>query len=302
LYVVLRGGETVTNSRSAFLVALAFLWTFCRNADAQEAHTSSTSTEPQVLSLNFTNNGQRLDSTVGQQIEITLGTVGPKQYGTPQVSSPAIQLESIALAGPPNPGGSTYIYIFEATAEGEAQIKIPIIHSENPDSTKRLTFSLTIHVESPPGNPPAPHASMTPDQANTAPWKNAWTNLLNDVRQTFTPSLPRLTGVEVELVVANPGPSDDELTMYLGNAEGEVLAVVSKTVPVADCRHVLFVFPKGGLQVSPGQVYSIRLSGGSVFGWKYVVGGYSNGAEFFNGRPLLSNTRSTFLFRTFGVS
>jgi len=289
----------MTHSRSVFLVALVFLWTFCRNADAQEAHTSSTSIEPQVLSLNFTNNGQRLDSTVGQQIEITLGTVGPKQYGTPQVSSPAIQLESIALAGPPNPGSSTYIYIFEATAEGEAQIKIPIIDSENPDSTKRLTFSLTIHVESPPGNPPAPHASMTLDQANTAPWKNAWTNLLNDVRQTFTPSLPRLTGVEVELVVANPGPPDGELTMYLGNAEGEALAVVSKTVPVADCRHVLFVFPNGGLPVSPGQVYSIRLSGGSLFGWKYVVGGYSNGAAFFNGKPLLSDTRSTFLFRTF---
>ena len=61
---------------------------------------------------------------------------------------------------------------------------------------------------------------MTPDQANTAPWKNAWTNLLNDVRQTFTPSLPRLTRVEVELVVANPGPSDDEVTMYL-QKEGE---------------------------------------------------------------------------------
>jgi len=291
----------MTNSRSSFLVALAFLLTFCRNADAQEAHTSSTSIEPQVLSLNFTNHGQRLDSTVGQQIEITLGTVGPKQYGAPQVSSSAIRLESVE-AGPQNPGGSTFVYIFEATAEGEAQVKIPIIYSENPDWAKRLTFAVTIHVESPPGTPPAPHASMTTDQANTAPWKNAWTNLLNDVRQTFTPSLPRLTGVEVELVVANPGPSDDELTMYLGNAEGEVLAVVSKTVPVADCRHVLFVFPNGGFQVLPGQVYSIRLSGSSVFGWKYVVGGYANGAAFFNGGPLLPNTRSTFLFRTFGAN
>jgi hypothetical protein len=270
----------MTNSRSSFLVALAFLLTFCRNADAQEAHTSSTSIEPQVLSPNFTDHGQRLDSTVGQEIEITLGTVGPKQYGTPQVSSPAIQLESIAQAGPPNPGSSTYIYIFEATAEREAQTKIPIVDSENPDSTKRLTFSLTIHVESPPGNPPAPHASMTTDQANAAPWKNAWTNLLNDVRQTFTPSLPRLTGVEVELVVANPGPSDDELTMYLGNAEGEVLAVVSKTVPVADCRHVLVVFPNGGLQVFPGQVYSIRLSGSSVFGWNMSWAAMRTGLRF----------------------
>jgi hypothetical protein len=255
-----------------------------------------------VVSLNFVNNGQHLTVTVGQQIEITLGTVGPKHYGNPQVSSPAVRLESVAQAGPPNPGGPTFVYIFEAVAVGEAQVRIPIIHSENPDWTKRLTFAVTVLVGSAVGNLSELYASSKPDQANTAPWKNAWTNLLNDVRQTFTPSLPRLTRVEVELVVANPGPSDDEITMYLGNAEGEALAVVSKTVPVADCRHVLFVFPNGGLQVSPGQIYSIRLSGGSAFGWKYVVGGYANGAASFNGRPLLPDTRSTFLFRTFGAS
>ena len=178
----------MTTSRSAvFLVTLAFLWTCFGDADAQKVGMSSTSIEQHVLSLNFTNNGQHLAATVGQRIEITLGTVGPKQYGTPQVSSPAIRLESVALAVPPNPGGPTYVYIFETTAEGEAQVKIPIINSENPDWTKRLTFAVTIHVGS-AGHPLALHASMTPDQANTAPWKNAWTNLLNDVRQTFTPS------------------------------------------------------------------------------------------------------------------
>jgi hypothetical protein len=203
---------------------------------------------------------------------------------------------------PPNPGGPTYVYIFETSAEGEAQVKIPLINSENPSAAKRRTFTVTIHIGPAAGNSPALHASMTPDQANTAPWKNAWTNLLNDVRQTFTPSLPRLSRVEVELVVANPGPSDGEITMFLGNAEGEVLADVSKTVPVADCDHVQFVFPNGGLRVSPGQVYSIRLSGGSVFGWKYVVGGYASGAASFSGRPLLPDTRSTLLFRTFGAS
>lgn len=46
-------------------------------------------------------------------------------------------------------------------------------------------------------------ASMTPDQVNTAGWDEGWTNLVNDVEQTFTPSLPRLAGVEVELVVGN---------------------------------------------------------------------------------------------------
>jgi hypothetical protein len=293
----------MTTSRSAvFLIALAFLLTCCGNADAQKVDMSSTSIEQRVLSLNFTNNGQHLAATVGQQIEITLGRVGGPQYGTPKVSSPAIRLKSVALALPPNPGGPTFVYIFEATAEGEAQVKIPLMYLESPAWTQRLTFTVTIHIGPTAGNPPAMHASMKPDQTNSAPWKNAWTNLLNDVRQTFTPSLPRLTGVEVELVVANPGPSDDEVTMNLGNAAGDVLADVSRTVLVADCRHVLFVFPNGGLRVSPGQVYSIRLSGGSFFGWKYVVGGYASGAASFNGRPLLPDTRSTFLFRTFGAS
>lgn len=292
----------MTTPRSAaFLVALASFWT-CGNAVAQRSDISSTKTNTKpVLSLNFTNNGQHLAATVGQQVEITLGTVGPQQYGTPQVSSAAIELESVALVGPPNPGGPTFVYIFAATAEGEAQVTIPLINAETPDSVKQLTFALTINVKSATRHPSRPYASRTPDQANTAPWNNAWTNLVNDVRQTFTPSLPTLTAVEVELVVANPGPPSDEVTMVLGDVGGELLAEVSKTVPVADCGHVLFVFPNGGLRLSPGQVYSIRLSGSQVFGWKYVVNGYANGDASFNRRPLLPDGRSTFLFRTFGT-
>jgi hypothetical protein len=292
----------MTNSRSAAFLALALLSVACGNAKAQKVGRSSTSIRQPALSLNFTNNGQRFAATVGQQIEITLGTVGPKQYGNAQVSSPAIRFESVELAGPQNPGGPTFVYFFEAAAKGEAQVKVPIINADDADSTTRLTFSVVIRVGSAGGNPLAQQASMTPDQANTAPWDRAWTNLLNDVRQTFKPSLPRLTRVEVELVVANPGPSEGDVVMSLQNAEGDVVAVVSKTVSVADCSHALFVFPNGGLQVSPGQAYSIRLSGGSVFGWKYVVGGYQNGAASFNGRPLLPDARSTFLFRTFGAS
>ena len=44
----------------------------------------------------------------------------------------------------------------------------------------------------------------------------------------------------------------------------------------------------------------LRLTGGATFGWKYVVGGYEHGEATFNGKPLLAQTRSTFLFRTFG--
>jgi len=290
----------MSNSRSAFsLVALAFLWISWGNADAQKAGISSMSVEQQVLFLNLRNNGQHLAANVGQQIEISLGAMAPCD---PQVSSSSIRLESVALPWPANPGLATHVYIFHAAAEGEAEVKIPITDCSNPDLPEGLTFTVTIRVGPAGGGPSTPYASSTLDQANTAPWDRAATNLLNNVRQTFTPSLPRLTGVEVELLVINPGPASAEVTMTLLSAAGKPLAVVSKAVPVDDCRHVLFVFPNVGLPVSPGQVYSIQLSGGTVFGWKYVVGGYASGAASFNGKPLLGDTRSTFLFRTFGAS
>jgi|SRR5882724_4239648 len=288
--------------RVAFpLVGLAFLWTSFGNAGAQEAGQSSTIAEQQVLSLNYTNNGQHFAAALGQQIEITLGAKGACE---PQVSSPAIRLESVALDWPPSPGISTYFYIFDAAAQGEAQVKVPITDCSNPDLPGGATFTVTIRVGQAAGEPSAPYASRTTDQANPALWKNAWVNLEgNFLRQAFTPSLPRLTGVEVELVVGNPGPASAEVTMRLLNPKGEVLSVVSKTVAVGDCGHVLFVLPKGGWPVSPGQAYSIEVScGRGVFGWKYVVGGYKNGAASFNGKPLVRDARCTFLFRTFGSS
>ncbi len=289
----------MTNSRPAVMFVALVLWgPLCADANAQKVSMSPTSIKQQVLSLNFTNNGQHVRATVGQQINITLGTVGPAQYGVPLVSSTAVRLESTALDWPPNPGGSTFIYIFETAAVGEAQVIIPILNSLDPDIAEKNTFVVMIRVGPAHGKP---RAAGKPDQANTATWTNGWTNLLNDVEQTFTPSLPRLTSVEVELVVGNPGPPDEELTLSLLNPKGEVLAVISKTVPVEDCGRVRFFFPNGGARVSPGLVYSVRLKGGSLFGWKYVAGGYKNGEALFNGKALLQEWHSSFLFRTFGA-
>ncbi|MGP8252843.1 MAG: hypothetical protein ACLQHF_12470 [Terracidiphilus sp.] len=283
----------MTSSRKPFsLVASVLLWTCCSNAVAQKAGVSSPSGEQQVLSLDFTNSGDRLAARVGQQIEIKLGAVGACEPCEPQISSPAIRFEDVALPWPVNPGITGQIYLFEAVAQGEAQVRVPI-----------NDFAVTIQVKPTDGGPSTPYASRTPDQANSAPWDNAWTNLNdNFLRQAFTPSLPRLTAVEVELEVANPGPASSVVTMYLENPRGKVLVALLKAVPVDNCHHVLFVFPEGGLRVSPGQVYSIRVSGGDgLFGWRYVVGGYPNGSASFNGKPLLHDARSSFLFRTLGA-
>jgi len=289
----------MTNFRPTVMFVALVLWVpLCGDANAQKVNKSPRSIKEGVLSLNFRNNGESVGATVGQQIEVTLGTVGPAQYGAPLVSSTSIRLVSTALDWPPNPGSTSFVYIFEAVALGEAQVIVPVLNSPDPDLAKNNTFLVKIRVGPAPRKARAPRK---PDQTNTGMRTRAWTNLLNDVEQSFTPSLPRLTSVEVELVVANPGPPDEDLTLNLLNAEGRVLAVVLKTVPVEECSHVWFFFPNGGWQVSPGQVYSIQLKGGGLFGWKYVVDGYKNGAASFNGKPLLADSRSTFLFRTFGT-
>jgi len=142
---------------------------------------------------------------------------------------------------------------------------------------------------------------MTPDQINTAGWNKAWTNLVNDAEQSFIPRLPRLMAVEVDLVVANPGLAEDQVTLTVLEITGRTIAVATNKVPTANPDRVMFLLPKGGIEVIPGETYQLKLTGGTTFGWKYIVGGYPTGAATFNGKPLLPDTRTTFLFRTFGT-
>jgi hypothetical protein len=263
------------------------LLVFCEGFEGQNRPENAAG---QILFLTKANDGQRVAAAVGQQIEISLATVGPGSYGDPIVSSAAIRFRNVAWPRLQNPGGPTQIYVFQAAAEGEAEIRIP--HSG------RDPFSVTVRVGANTGN--SEQARMTPDQANDAKWKGARANLANDVRQTFRPTMPKLTAVEVNLAVANPGPEAEDVTLQVLNAAGELLAMVSRSVPMSECSHALFVFPEGGVVITPGDVYSIRLSGEYLYGWKYVVGGYENGEASFNGRALLADARSTFLFRTFG--
>lgn len=149
--------------------------------------------------------------------------------------------------------------------------------------------------------PGIPTASMKPDQVNTKGWDTAWTNLVNDAEQTFLPAMPRLMGVEVELVVGNGGATEDDLTLTVLDEAGQTVAVVTKTVRTVDDDHVLFAIPKNGIEITLGRIYRLKLTGGITFGWKYIAGGYSKGEALCNGKPLLPGARSTFLFRTFGA-
>jgi hypothetical protein len=270
-----------------FPCALVVLLVSCCFAGAEHAAGTNTT----LLSLSSNDNGTRVVLAKGQAIEITLQTIGPQQYGAPRISSHVVRYESVALKMPSNPRGTNQILRFQAVAEGEATIQLISI---NPESV----FGVTVEV-----GPATGHFSPppVPDQTNTARWANAWTSLLNDARQSFIPSRPKMTNAEVELVVTNPGPSLDSVTLIVLNSTGEPLAQVSKLVQTADCSHVMFTFPNGGLGLSPGQVYYLRLVGSDLFGWKYTDGGYKNGAASFNGKPLLPERHGNFLFRTYAV-
>jgi hypothetical protein len=104
-----------------------------------------------VLYLHGGNNGQQVTARVGQAIQITLQTIGPGQYGSPKISSAAIQFEGAAFAKEQNPGGPRQIYRFRARSEGEAQINIPHdVQLASGDKTEirdaNPAFTLTIRV------------------------------------------------------------------------------------------------------------------------------------------------------------
>jgi hypothetical protein len=115
------------------LVTFVLLMVSCGNSAGQKFETCPT-IRHQELFLNRENDGQNFYVDVGQRIVICLQTIGGGQYDTPQISSKAIRLDRVEFATNQNPGGPTQVYYFPATAEGEAQIRIPHTNS-NPTVT-----------------------------------------------------------------------------------------------------------------------------------------------------------------------
>lgn len=100
--------------------ALAVLLAACANAQPRQKDAPRSKN---LLSLDFTNNGQHLIAHVGEAIVLTLGTVGPQQYDQPQLSSPAIRFVNKKLKWPVTPGGPAFTYTFRAVTAGVAQVR-----------------------------------------------------------------------------------------------------------------------------------------------------------------------------------
>jgi hypothetical protein len=244
-----------------------------------------------MLSLNPTNKGQHLYASVGEIIQIDLQTLTTARYGTPQISNPNIRFQNLVTTLLPNPGSPQPLYMFEALSAGTAQIEI---HSSIPENAP---FNVTVDVL--PDTRPNAIAPVL-DQASSSDANAGWTILTNHLGQTFVPTLPRLTKVEVELVFLNPGESEGEVEMWLLNSKGEVLAHASKSIPAFAAGWTTFVFPN--LDVIPGQTYSIRVNGGSSLAWKYVTHGYNRGGALWNQKAFGEDGKRAFLFRTYGES
>ncbi len=69
--------------------------------------------------------GRTVLARAGDEIDVTLQTIGPGRYGSPSVSSSAVLFLGSSQAGEPNPGGPRQLYRFEAAAAGRAEIVIP---------------------------------------------------------------------------------------------------------------------------------------------------------------------------------
>jgi hypothetical protein len=90
-----------------------------------------------ALQLDNGSAGQDIPAHVGQEIDLTLQTIGPGQFEAPAISAPAVRFLGSALASVQNPGGPRQIYRFEVVAPGRAEIRIP--HAVNPTA-----FTLTV--------------------------------------------------------------------------------------------------------------------------------------------------------------
>jgi hypothetical protein len=99
---------------------------------------------PSPLEVDGGHSGQAVTAVVGQEIRVTLGTIGPGNYGDPQISSSAVRFLNMTYPKEQNPGGPTQVYRFEAMSAGRAQIHIP---HEGGFPVPRDPFTLTIVVD-----------------------------------------------------------------------------------------------------------------------------------------------------------
>lgn len=102
-------------------------------------------TEPsREYALTQYDSGRRLSVAVGDNLRLTLQTIGPGQFlGPPTVSSAAVRYVGEASPGVIVPAGVRQIYRFQAVAPGSARISLAWADETRTDSS---AFALDIVV------------------------------------------------------------------------------------------------------------------------------------------------------------
>ena len=96
------------------------------------------------IRLDNSSNGRSISAAPGDEIEITLQTIGPGQYLMPTVAGPILSLGEFA-APVQNPGGPKQIFLFQAVAVGRGEIRI--IHTiQEPPVPQTPAFAITVEV------------------------------------------------------------------------------------------------------------------------------------------------------------
>ncbi|HEX4633146.1 MAG TPA: hypothetical protein VH163_04895 [Gemmatimonadales bacterium] len=67
---------------------------------------------------------QTLSLEVGQQLDLTVGTVGPGSYQMPTISSSAVVFLGDSIIGPNTPAGPRQLYRFRGVVAGRAIVVI----------------------------------------------------------------------------------------------------------------------------------------------------------------------------------
>jgi len=101
---------------------------------------SGSDSNRQAIALSAAAMGSTVDANLGQEIDITLQTLGPGEYATPSMSSDSVQFLEVTTPAARNPGGPTQEFRFEAELPGTAVITIP-------NTAKSQPFDVTITVQ-----------------------------------------------------------------------------------------------------------------------------------------------------------
>ena len=92
------------------------------------------------LRLGNDDNGRVLSVRLGDEIHVTLQTIGPGEYELPNVSSSAVVFLGVSILTPPNPGGPRQLFQFRIVAVGHVDISIP-----HTGQTPRFGITVDVH-------------------------------------------------------------------------------------------------------------------------------------------------------------